>query len=102
MNRLDHVRIEYAGADSLSGRPTCSNITEHDAALMLASPPPSAFVTNSTFSFSKLHAVHRGYEYEGTTFDVKPTNTFTANGGCAQTLPVQKGMACPDPKPACD
>jgi hypothetical protein len=102
MNALDHVRVEYAGGDCSCGGPTCSAITDHDGALILSAPPPSAFITNSIFSFSLLHAIHRRYEYEGTTFDFRPTNTFTSNAGCPQTRPVVKGQTCPDPRPMCD
>ncbi len=102
MNALDHVKIQYAGGECLCGLATCSDIAAHEAAVILTSPPPSAFITNSTLSSSKLHGIHRGYEYQGTTFDFRPTNTFESIAGCPQTLPVLTGQTCPDPRPMCD
>lgn len=100
-NRLDHVRIEYAGADCSCSLNTCSNITEHEGAVIFTQQPPSAFITNTVFKDSAMHAITEGYDGQFVNF--RPTNTFENIAGCPQTLPrfVTAG-SCPEPKPACD
>lgn len=101
-NRLDHVRIEYAGAACLCGGATCSDIAEHDAAIHLGRQPASGFsVTNTTFANIDGHAVHRAWVGTMTPSFIA-TNTFTSVSGCPQTLPFPEGGTCPDPKPACE
>lgn len=100
-NRFDHVKFEYAGADCLCILDTCSDLTEHDAALIIRNVPSAGFaVTNSTFSNIAGHGIHRAWR--GPAVDFTATNTFVGVTGCAQTLPVPpNGQACPDPRPTC-
>lgn len=100
-NHLDHVRIEYAGADCLCSLLSCSDITSSSGAVLLTHPPAGAFITNSELVGIAGHAVMEGFE--GNLVDFRPTNTFAAIGGCIQTLPRAKSpLACPVPSPACD
>lgn len=99
-NKLDHVRIEYAGFDCGCILNTCSAITEHEAAIIFTAQVPSAFVTNSVFKEIAGHGVLHGFDGELVSF--RPTNTFEGVSGCAQTLPRSKTTTCPSPNPACD
>lgn len=97
---IDHVRIEDAGYDCGCILNTCSAITEHEGAIIFTAQPPSAFVTNTVFSNIAGHGVTQGYD--GAFVDFRPTNTFEAVSGCAQTRPRDPSTSCPSPKPACD
>lgn len=98
-NALDRVRIEYAGGDCNCTMDSCSAITEHDAAVILTSQPPSAFIENTTIASSAGHAFLRGYT--GAVVDFLPSNTLEEVAGCMQTLPDLPG-GCPSPRPACE
>lgn len=99
-NKLDHVRIEYAGFDCSCVLNSCSNIGTHNGAVILTSQPGSAFITNSVFKEVDGHAVTEGFD--GTLVDFRPTNDFQSITGCVQTMPRVVVGACPNPKPACD
>lgn len=99
-NALDHVRIEYAGFDCRCSLATCSDISEHDGAIVLTGRPAGAFVTNSSFKAIAGHAVTQGFT--GEFVDFRPTNTFDAVSGCVQTLPRPRSGSCSTPLPACD
>lgn len=99
-NVIDHVKIEYAGADCGCILNTCSEITEHEGAIIFTAQPPSAFVTNTTFANVFGHGITQGYD--GDFVDFRPTNTFEGVTGCAQTRPRDTSTTCPAPKPACD
>lgn len=99
-NKLDNVRIEYAGYDCGCILNTCSAIAEHEGAVIFTAQPPSAFITNTVFKDIAGHGITQGFD--GTLVNFRPTNTFQGIAGCAQTLPRVTVGACPDPKPACD
>jgi len=99
-NALDHVRIEYAGFDCGCVLNTCSNIGEHEGAVIFTAQPASAFITNSAFKDVAGHGVTEGFD--GTLVNFRPTNTFENVAGCPQTLPRVTAGSCPDPKPTCD
>jgi hypothetical protein len=100
-NELDHVRIEYTGADCSCTLNTCSNITEHEGAVIFTQQPPSAFITNTVFKDGAGHGITHGFD--GTLVNFRPTNTFENIAGCPQTLPRSPAAgSCPEPKPACD
>jgi len=90
-SRLDHVVIEYAGADnginSVNCRPASST---DDAALVVGDfstqyVPPANLITNSIIRFSAGHGINA--IWQGSDFNPNLTagNTFTANAGCNQT-----------------
>ncbi len=86
-NKLDHVRIEYAGGECGCSLFTCSALEESEGAVILTRQAPSAFITNSVFKASAQHAITEGFE--GTFVDFRPTNSFEDIAGCPQTLPGQ-------------
>jgi hypothetical protein len=92
-NRLEHVLVEYAGGDCLCGLATCNAITEHDAAILMAHPPATVFLTSSTIAKSAGHGVHRGWQSNSMP-SFLPTNTFTDVAGCKETLPVPADGTC--------
>jgi hypothetical protein len=94
------VKIEYAGGDCGCILNTCSDISEHEGAIIFTAQPPSAFVKNTEFSNIAMHGITQGYD--GDFVDFRPTNTFTSVAGCAQTRPRESTTQCPMPKPACD
>jgi hypothetical protein len=102
-NRLEHVRIEYAGAECLCGGSTCSDIGgKHDSAIHIPRQPAAGFsVTNTTFANIDGHGVHRAWVGTNAPSFIA-TNTFTNVSGCPQTLPFPEGGTCPDPMPACE
>ncbi len=100
-NRLDHVRIEYAGYSCACSRVTCSaNVETSDAAVIFSMPPPSAFITNTVFKEIAGHGITEGFD--GSLVNFRPTNTFEGVTGCIQTMPRHPTTDCPDPRPICD
>jgi hypothetical protein len=99
-DRMDHVRIAYAGGDCGCILNTCSAIVEHEGAVIFTAQPPSAFITNTTFAFSASHGITQGFD--GAFVDLRPTNTFESVSGCALTRPRNVNTSCPNPKPACE
>ena len=99
-NKMDHVRIEYAGGDCGCSLLTCSDITEYEGAVIFTAQPPSAFITNSVFKDVAGHGVTMGFD--GSLVSFRPSNTFEGVAGCAQTRPRNVDTTCPSPRPACD
>jgi hypothetical protein len=99
-NKLDHVRIEYAGGDCGCSLLTCSNIAQYEGAVIFTAQPPSAFITNTAFKDVSGHGVTQGFD--GTLVNFRATNTFEAVAGCQQTSPRNVDSSCPSPRPACD
>lgn len=99
-NKLDHVRIEYAGGDCGCSLLTCSDISEFEGGVIFTAQPPSAFITNSVFKDVAGHGVTQGFD--GTLVSFRPTNTFEGVAGCVQTRPRDVDTGCPNPRPACD
>jgi hypothetical protein len=106
-NRLDHVVIEYAGADCGCSLATCAMLPDFDGAVLLTNRPAggAAFITNTTFRHVKGHAIVEGWfenEAGGGLIDFLPTNTFEDVSGCTQTRPGNSvAGGCPSPRPAC-
>jgi hypothetical protein len=99
-NKIDHVRVEYAGGDCGCILNTCSNIAQHEGAVIFTAPPPAAFISNTTFAKIAGHGITQGFD--GAFVDFRATNTFDAVSGCAQTRPRESSTPCPSPKPLCD
>lgn len=97
-NALDHVIVEYAGADCGCSLNTCSTTTGSDGAVIFTGQPPSPFITNSVFRKISGNAITHGYD--GNFVDFRQTNTFEDVAGCRQTLP--RTDTCQTPKPTCD
>lgn len=107
-NELDHVIIEYAGADCGCSTRTCNAITDFEAAVILTNRPASgtAFITNSTVRKIAGHGIVEGWGFpngdsRNAPIDFGPTNTFDVTG-CVQTLPGNTTSGgCPNPRPSC-
>lgn len=99
-DRLDHVRIEYAGGDCGCILSTCSAIQQHEGAVIFTAQPQSAVITNSVLAHIAGHGITEGYD--GAFVDLRPTNTFEGVAGCAQTRPREVATQCPSPRPACE
>lgn len=99
-NKIENVRIEYAGFDCGCSLLTCSNIAQYEGAVIFTAQPPSAFITNTVFKEISGHAVTQGFD--GTLVNFRPSNTFEGVTGCVQTRPRSVDTTCPDPRPACD
>lgn len=98
-NRLQHVRLEYTGADCSCSMVTCNgDVEEYEAAIILNDAPPAAFLEDSAIVHGAMHGVVQGYD--GPSLDWTTSNTFDV-AGCAQTLPRQEDTWCPDPMPSC-
>lgn len=104
-NKIDHARIEYAGADTgvrnfSCGTPPSPDPSSNEAAIAILGQPPSGFsITNTVIANSAANAIERGWS--GTPVDFLATNTFTGIAYCRQTFPRPIAAACPDPAP-CD
>jgi hypothetical protein len=99
-NLLDHVRIEYTGADCSCSMVTCSpEVHEYEAAIIFGEQPAEAFLKNSVVSHASGHAIVQGYH--GAAFDWKTSNTFEDVAGCIATLPTNTDTSCPAVPPAC-
>lgn len=95
-NKVDFVRVEYAGGSSVSGSSSCPDGSgvNNDAAIRFSGPPPSQFVTNTTIKDSLNHGFDRGWRAD-TQVDFLPTNSFMNVGRCTQTFPKDMNGACP-------
>lgn len=94
--RVDHVRIEHAGAhggDSGWGCPP-SGMFDSDGAIKIFNEPSSAFVTSSTLAHSSSHGIYRAWQ--GGNLSLLATNTFIDIAGCFEVEPK-----APPPGPVC-
>lgn len=96
-NRLEHVRIDYTGADCGCILVTCNALSEFEGAIIFSQPPARAFLANSVIAHGSGHGVVHGYD--GVAPDFGSGNTFESVSGCVQTLP--RTASCPTPRPAC-
>lgn len=85
-NRLEHVSLEYTGYDCGCVLSTCSDVADHDAAVIFSQPPSTDFIHRVRFTNGHGHGVFRGWSGSATP-DFTADNTFENMGGCAQTLP---------------
>jgi len=99
-NALEHVRIEYTGADCHCSMITCSaGVSTYEAAIIFAQAPKTMFLKNSTLAHGSGHGVVAGYH--GVTLDWSESNTFDEIALCPVTRPVNVDTSCPEPLPAC-
>jgi hypothetical protein len=95
--RLDHVKVLFAGKQSVSGSDSCVPPTQtrpNDAAIrLLGGEPATVFITNTEISSSGFHGIDRGFR-SATKPSFLPTNTITV-GACRETHPRDINGACP-------
>jgi hypothetical protein len=97
-DKLDHVRIEFAGAKNgtIAG---CPLNTEAQAALQIIGYAPAAsFLTASTIADSQKDGIFLGWV--GPLVDFSAGNTFTNVPNCHETSPPSMQGVCP-PAPSC-
>jgi hypothetical protein len=100
-SRLDHVVIEFAGADNGIGSNNCRPVDSgDDAALVIGDfsdqyVPPSDLITNSVIANSAGHGINAVWvnaDYTPNLRDPGNLNTFTSVAGCEQTLNALDGV----------
>jgi hypothetical protein len=101
-NKIDYVKVEYAGGNSASGSDACNAPPlgqQNDAAFRIFGQPTSQFVTNTIIANCAGHGFDRGWR--GTAVDFLPTNTFMTIGAsrCTQTFSKGPNGECPNPGP---
>jgi hypothetical protein len=99
-NRMEHVRIEYGGANA--GNPLefeacyCGEFEvqycDAEALVVLEGEPPAPFISNSTFAHSLSHAIQHGYT--GDRVDFAASNSFEGISECAQTATPAADESC--------
>jgi hypothetical protein len=96
-DRLDHVRVEYAGGPSLAKSFHCDLqgglSEEEDAAVLLFATTWTPFITNSSFLASAGYGIDRAWS--GDLVDFLPTNDFQQMARCKQSYPRQTNGGCP-------
>jgi hypothetical protein len=96
-NRLEHVRIEFAGGRSLANSYHCDPAggfsKDEDAAFTVFGQPSSAFLKDSVIADSAGLGVNRAYN--GDPVDFLPTNQFLRVAGCKQSTPRSPSGSCP-------
>lgn len=85
-NRLEHVVLEYTGADCGCVLATCSDVAEHEAAVIFSMAPSTAFIRDVRFAYGSGHGIFRGWRGPASP-DFMESNRFEGMAGCAQTLP---------------
>jgi len=102
-NRLEHVRIEFAGGPSRANSFHCDPSgggafsKDEDAAFAVFGQPTAAFLKDSEIADSASLGVNLAYS--GDAVDFLPTNTFTRIATCKQSTPRSKTGACPSTVP---
>jgi hypothetical protein len=97
-NKLDFVRVEYAGRVSTSGSGSCNDGNAdlmNDGAIRITGAPPSQFITNTTIVGSTTNGIDRGWRSDNAIIDFVPTNTFTNVMFCKETYPPTAANVCP-------
>jgi hypothetical protein len=93
-NRIEHARIEYAGADCSCSGFGCS--PDEDAGVIIYNyRPAEAFITNTTFAHITGHGVTSGWRSDEIGPDFRATNTFDDIAGCQQVRWRPTSGSCP-------
>src|SRR5262249_4363533 len=99
-DRLDFVRVEYAGGTRRRGSASCSDGSgsPNDAAIRFQyGVPRPGLVTHTTVVSSAAHGIDRGWV--GDPIDLLPTNDFQGVARCSQSYPRPSAGGCPSPAP---
>jgi hypothetical protein len=94
--RLEHVKIDFAGADSSTQGPcvTHANAWDADAALQVfAAQAPAQFITDSELTNSAGSGISRNWR--GDDVDFISTNSLSKIAWCSQTLVPGSSGTCP-------
>ncbi|HSO31039.1 MAG TPA: hypothetical protein VLT33_00950 [Labilithrix sp.] len=101
-NKIDHVRVEYAGGASASGSGSCPDNAElmNNAAIRITGWPAAQFITNTAIVGSATNGIDRGWRDDREKVDFLSTITFTDVALCNQTFPPDAANVCPQPASA--
>lgn len=103
-DKLDFVRVEYAGGLSSSQGSSCAYEDPpkiNDAAIRIfVEPTSSDVITNTTIVKSARHGIDRGWLGTASVSFVGNGNDLTDVVNCQESYPRPDGVACPTP-PAC-
>ena len=99
-NKVDYVRVEYAGGTSTSGSGSCPDNSElmNDAAIRIGGWPTSQFVTNTEIVGSLTNGIDRGWRDDREKIEFLSTIKFTNVALCNQTYPPNAANVCPQPQ----
>lgn len=101
-SKVDFAEVEYAGGGPGSGNYSCPYAmapVNLAAIRILAEPPGSAFITNTTIKDSANHGFDRGYKDPGASVSfLGGGNTFMGMITCKETFP-NPNTTCPNPPP---
>jgi hypothetical protein len=93
-NRIEHARIEYAGADCLCSGFGCS--PDEDAGVIFYNyRPETAFIQNTTFAHIDGHGITSGWRSDEEGPDFTTSNAFEDIKGCAQVRWRPTTGSCP-------
>lgn len=102
-DKLDYVRVEYAGGASSLGGSSCPYPPAppriNDAAVRIFGEPSPAMITNTAISDSAAHGIDRGWQSDNRPSFLLGGNTFTRIGRCRETYPRGATVACPTNPP---
>jgi hypothetical protein len=103
-DKLDFVRIEYAGGESVFVGSSCyypsMPLKKNDAAIRIFGEPQSSnWISNVTVVASGKHGVDRGWKGTNTISFLGNNNDFSGVAHCKESYPTPTNMACPDPPP---
>lgn len=96
-NRIEHVRVEFAGGHggdaSFGCPPDALGSFESDGAIKLFTEPSDAFIRNTQITDSSSHGIFEAWN--GNFVDLLPTNTFENVPGCNLVSPKDNVGDCP-------
>lgn len=96
-NKLDNVRVEYAGGAIASGSGSCPDNEElqNNAAIRIKGWPTSQFITNTKIVGSATNGIDRGWRDDRAKIDFLSTITFDGVALRNQTYPPNAANVCP-------
>jgi hypothetical protein len=100
-NRMEYVRVEYAGGAGAGASCPVPGVTEgsrtaEGAVVFPDVAPATAFIKNCTIVHSRAHGIVRGWPGDSL-IDLAATNEFSNIAWCQQSHPVPSGACPPDP-----
>lgn len=100
-NRLENIRVRYAGGPCLCSSYGCNYLPpsfDVSSAILLFKEPTTAFITGASIEDSAGHGILRGWDGSASV-DFLATNTFARIAECTQTLPRDASGRCPSDPP---
>jgi hypothetical protein len=98
---LENVRVLYAGGDCQCSSYGCNYLAGSfsvSSAILLFTPPATAFITGSRIEHSAGHGILRGWS-AASSVSFLGSNTFLNVAGCTETTPRDSEGRCPADPP---